>query len=497
MSSSSGEIEPDPRRLFGAAALLWLVAVALAEIAGFDATIPWTHFQILDRVVLRDHPFGALWMLHQQPPVLNALLALCLRVGDWLHVAPEHVLQSVYLALGLAAVLLFTDLVLRVTRSRGLALFGALAMVADPSFHYFSHLGWYPFLVRTEVVLSAWSFVRALQTAKRSHVALALAAFLSLVLTRTLFHPLWPLGAAALLLVALRVLHGPRAGAPRRYAPLAAAFVGLMALWPLKNQAVFGVFTYSTITGVNLARVTTLGRTTWAEYFNHGVVPPEVEAKVESYRERYGDELAYLVGSPEKHDGSRNWNHLILLEESPKLAREGIRWRLENPSTWAFVAAMQYLMWARPAIEQPYRGDLLGPPSPVYQAYASAYRALLFTNVRPWIERATPSLDLHRRMVLKATGEPLRYTLFGLLWFPAIALASTVGCFGRGRMRSIEGWTTLFALYAGSWTLVVPVLTDGIEANRMRFSTSALFTLLVLLLAARAGRWLRARRAAA
>jgi hypothetical protein len=224
-------------------------------------------------------------------------------------------------------------------------------------------------------------------------------------------------------------------------------------------------------------------------------VPPEVQARVEPYRATYGDELASLVGDSEKHDGSRNWNHLILMEVSPQLAREGIRWRLENPLLWARVAAMQYLMWARPTYERPYRGDLHGPPSQAYQVYAGVYRALLFTDVRPWVERATSGLDLHRHMVLKSTGEPLKYTLFGLLWFPAVALATVAALFRRGRLRTVEGWASVFALYAVAWTMVVPVLTDGIEANRMRFYTAPLFTLLVLELAARIGRRLRARNA--
>lgn len=459
-------------------ALMWLVAVGAARALGFELTIPWSHFQILDRPLLERHPFASLLLLHQQPPVMNALLALCLALGKALGTGPEVVLKAIYLALGLAQVLLFTDLVQRTCGSRALGLAGAALLLADPAFHFYGNLGWYPFLERCGVVLFAWAALRTLEEGRRAHLGLALGALALLTLTRTLFHPLWSVGAGCLLAGIAWRLH-PGLG-PRRAAPLLGAFLVLLALWPLKNLLVFGNFTYSSITGINLVRVTEASQAEWTEYFGRGRVPPEVEARVEEFRRRYGDELVGLVGAPEKFDGSRNWNHLMTLHVSPLLAARANEWRRAHPGAWARIVAIQYFMWARPAFIQSYIGTPRGPDRPIYQAYARAYERVLFTDVRPLVVALTGPREFHDKAILRRDGSPLVYTLFGLVWFPLVVGAAALGLVaGRGRRAATAGLVAL-ALYALGWNLAIPILTDGIEGNRMRFATSALFTLLVL-----------------
>jgi hypothetical protein len=486
----------DGLRRAAAPTAIWLVAVLLARVVGFELTIPWSHFQILDRPFLEARPMASLRLLHQQPPLFNALLAACLRAASWLGTTPELVLKGVYLGVGLGMVLLFTGVVERVTGSRRLALVGAAAMVADPAFHYYGNLGWYPFLVRAEVVLFAWAAVRALEEGRRAHLGLALGALVVLNLTRSLFHPLWSIGAAALLFFLVLRRHpgaGPAASA-RRLAPLAAGFLVLLALWPLKNLVVFDRFVYSSITGINLVRITTADQSEWLAFFNRGQYGPEVAAHIEDFRRRYGDELLPLVAAPEKFDGSRNWNHLTTLHVGPELTRRASAWRRENPRQWALIIAMQYFHWARPAFIQSYTGRPRGPANAAYEGYAQAWQALFFTDVRPLVEPATPGLaPLHGIAILRRDGSPLRYSLFGLLWFPLVVGLAAASLLWRGQRRSVAGGAILLSLYAVGWTLCVPIMTDGIEANRMRYSTSALFTLLLLerlgaLLRRRAGR---------
>ena len=478
---------PGPRAVDGGArrwllpAGLWLVAVLVAQAVGFETTIPWSHFQILDRPFLEEHPFASLWLLHQQPPMLNALLALTLAVSKTLGVTPEAVWCTFHLGVGLGATLLFSELVRRVTGSQRLALVGAALMVADPAFHYYASVGWYPFLVRAEVVLFAWAAVRALEDGRRRHLATALGALVLLCLTRTLFHPLWSLGAAALLVVLVRWRHaGPRLSG-WRLAPLLLGFVVLLAAWPLKNLVVFERFTYSSITGINLVRITKVDQSEWLDFFNHGKYGPEVAARIEDFRSRYGDELLPLVAAPEKFDGSRNWNHLTALHVGPDLVRRTSEWRRAEPLEWALITCMQYFHWARPAFIQSYTGVPRGPDNAAYQAYARAWQALLFTDLRPLVEPLTPGLKLHEMAVLRARNNaPLRYSAFGLLWFPLLIAAAALSLLRREHRRSVAGGAVILALYAVLWTLLVPIATDGIESNRMRFSTSALLTLVLL-----------------
>ena len=135
-----------------------------------------------------------------------------------------------------------------------------------------------------------------------------------------------------------------------------------------------------------------------------------------------------------------------------------------------------------------YTGKPRGPDTPAYQAYARAWGALFFTDVRGFVERLTPGLEVHAKAVLARDKTPLPYTLFGLLWFPAVVIAALWRVLRRGRWRSPTGGAVLLSLHAVALTLVVPILTDGIEANRMRFPTGALFVLVLLGLVARVQR---------
>ena len=48
------------------------------------------------------------------------------------------------------------------------------------------------------------------------------------------------------------------------------------------------------------------------------------------------------------------------------------------------------------------------------------------------------------------------------------------------RERSVEAAAALLMWFCILWVLAIPCFTDGHEGNRMRFSVSALFTILTL-----------------
>ncbi len=463
--------------------LLFTVSVILAEAVGFDMQIPWEQFQYLDRTILESNPLGALLLLHCQPPALNALIAVFVKVGLVLGCDPNLVAKVCFTAVGLATTVGFHALVLRLTGSKILAALACLSLVADPAFHFYANEAWYPHLLLAGMILFAHFAERLFVTGERRYLWRVLAVVALLCLTRSLFHPIWA-AATAVLVAVLYARRFPEAAGGVRglVVPIAITLLAL-AVWPVKNRVIFGEATYSSWEGINLTSTLPIKRPLWGAYLGRGEVPPATAKRVQAFEARYGEELAEVVSATTKSDGARNWNHLINFEIGPELKRKAIHWRLDHPAEWAFLAAVQYPMWARGAYILSYTDEPRGPKNPVYQTYARLYRDVFFTDVRGLVEPLAPGWRLHKTTILPANKTKLDYSLFGLVWFPLIVLLALVELLRRSPPSTARGALILVCLFQIAWTLVVPCLTMGIEGNRMRYSTSGLFVLLVAMLA--------------
>src|SRR5262245_38137951 len=119
-------------RRWGEVALIagiYAVFAGAAHVAGFRMRIPWEYYQLLDGRALLQHPLGSLCFLHSQPPALNTLLALVLRVATALAVSPERVAAACFLALGFLGALALVHVTKIVTGSRLVASLAVVAML--------------------------------------------------------------------------------------------------------------------------------------------------------------------------------------------------------------------------------------------------------------------------------------------------------------------------------------------------------------------------------
>ena len=61
---------------------LFLFFLAVFYLLGFqNMKIPWDYYQILDKELLLEYPGYSLLFLHSQPPVLNSLIVLLLKIS--------------------------------------------------------------------------------------------------------------------------------------------------------------------------------------------------------------------------------------------------------------------------------------------------------------------------------------------------------------------------------------------------------------------------------
>jgi len=230
----------------------------------FDAGFPDRAMQMLDPDVLAAHPFTSAWYLHIQPPLFNLAAGLVFRLaGDRAGLAFHVLYLGLTVALALHLRPLLRDLGMGPRWATGLT----AAVVVSPTIVQFEHLLFYPHVETTLLVVAVRSLQRWAgdRVAHRWSLVGFAAALTALALGRSVYHPLWfALLAGVLALAARRLAPAtPRPGResrPRRsgrWALVAAAVVPLVAgtAVGVKNLALYGWFTTSSLEGANLLRM--------------------------------------------------------------------------------------------------------------------------------------------------------------------------------------------------------------------------------------------------
>ena len=277
---------------------------------------------------------------------------------------------------------------------------------------------------------------------------------------RTLFHPLWAIAFAALVLILHTRRHRLADLVRSRRLWFAAAFLALaLVAWPLKNMAAFGAFTFSSWNGFNLTRGTPVESPELQAYRNQGIVSPQARDAIDRFAARFGSDRIGLLANVAKSDGSLNWNHIVFLRTRAELARKAIRWRLAHPGAWARAILLNYVNWTMPSYVHPYSREIRGPETPRfgYPLYASLHRHTLF----PYLGGPCgPQPEW---------GEPPHITLFAVIGWPLSVAVVGIVLWRLRRALTPETTVLLLAAFVLAWVFLVPNLTDGREGNRMRF----------------------------
>jgi hypothetical protein len=453
--------------------VVFLAALALARAAGFAMQIPDGLVQLLDTDALAEHPVASLCYLHTQPPGLNLLLVLVLAVARILATPPTAVAGALFVAIGLAAAIVLWRLLLGLTGSRILSTLGLIAALADPGYPIYEHIFFYEFLLHAGLVFVLAAAAGYLARGGRGRLYALVALLAAIVLTRSLYHPIWACGVL-ILTVWLRVRREEHPAQGLREGALAmVSLVAVLSVWPIKNWIVFGAPFYCTTTAYNVARhVPGCPSIVTSPMLFGPTESPDVAAIVSRAARICGPDGSDVLVTATKPDGSPNWNHAMLLLVAPLRVRCGIAWRRDHPLDWLARAAGFYCMWARPTFVHPYSSDeIVGSPDERYRRYARAYADVLFHDLRPAIERHTPGWFLHDQAMIR--GQPVPYTVAGFVVFPSIALA-TVFLLASRRWQLFESVATV-ALLCWLWPMLAACLSDGWEGNRMRFSTGPAF----------------------
>jgi hypothetical protein len=305
-----------PKRDAAALALISLAALAAAWLSGVrflddDLQTAWT---LLDPDLLRTDLFRSLVYLHAQPPLLNLVVGLALKIGH----APV-LLTVLWSACAMTAAQCTRSLALELGATRWPALAaGALVAIAPSTLLYAHHVG-------PEMAAAAVLVASALLIARGRHwsgfVLLGVACLL-----RSLLAP-------PVLLIAL-LAEGRRA-----WKPGLTVFTLLIAL-AAKNALVAGVFSTSSWVGMNFARVTAMRLPPWAR-----PVPPPFAADIAVE----GNTGVPALDQFRKSGGGVNYNNLAYARASNRMVRASLGALVTNPRAVAAGWAEAWLLFFTPA----------------------------------------------------------------------------------------------------------------------------------------------------
>ena len=231
----------------GRLVVVLVVAAVVAEVArvgaGVDGNELAGSWQLIDRHVLETDPVRSIWYLHTQPPLHNAVIGAVLRSP----VPAEGTLFVLYAGCLLVTGLLVHDLGLRWGLPSWVAAAVAAVAVADPALLATIRTVGYEVPIAMMLVVLVWLLDRHVAS-PTDRLALEITGVATaLVLTRSLFHPLWLVATLGVVLVARR---------PSRRATVAIIAVPLALVGGVvvKNAAIVDSASLSSWSGFNLQR---------------------------------------------------------------------------------------------------------------------------------------------------------------------------------------------------------------------------------------------------
>ncbi len=349
MNSSCDRGANRPWRWAAALAAIFALVHALYYVLGvrFDRSTLIEVMHYLDPELLRTRLAESLWHLHIQPPLLNLLTGLILKLTP----SSAWLFQAVFLLFGfsLYASLFVLQVRLRVHRMLALAL--STVFMASPPFILWEHYLLYMMPCAALLALAAVLLFEIAAHGRAWAVAAFFTAIFLLCATWSMFH----LSYLVLVWLALAVAMREKR---RRVMLIGLIPVLLLTAVYAKNWALFGEFNVCSFSGKNLwimtvgnlnrddrARLVKEGKLSPLSLINRwahlGAYPPEYAAVPERFRE------IPALARPYKSTGAVNYNHygnIAICRVYAKDARYGLFHRPQAFLTSVVFATFRYFV---------------------------------------------------------------------------------------------------------------------------------------------------------
>ena len=230
-----------------AAACAWTTVYLLLCATGqrFSTQFLDIAWQLIPTDMLRADPLGSVWYLHIQPPIWNLTVGAVLAWSP----APDAIsLQVLQFGFGVLSVALLASLLARLFERRWIGVVLATLTMLDPQVLAGAFTPTYELATTCGLIAVLWLAVVRPRSPRFSLVSLA-AVGTAIVLTRTIFHPVW------LILLLGTSWWAVRRSVDRRTIAMTVAIpLVLVGGWMVKNEVMFSRLTLSSWFGMNLQR---------------------------------------------------------------------------------------------------------------------------------------------------------------------------------------------------------------------------------------------------
>ena len=476
---SIGPAPPPPlwqRRsvVFAALALVFLASRMAYAMAGvrFDWDPLRSSLALLDPELLRTDLFRSLLYLHSQPPLFNLFVGIVLKSFP---ANPILVLRILYLGMGLLMTFALQETLSRLSVPRWLGLVLTVAVMISPATLLFENLLFYTYPVTLLLILSVLWLDSYLRSHHMKFAWLFFGTLGCIVLTRSLFHPLWYLVVAGAF-ISIQ---------PRRQLLIAAAvplfFIGA---WSVKNVVLFGSANSSTWLGMSLCKMVTVGvpRGERADLVAEQKLSPYALRHPYEGLDEYRDVIPRRDSSgvpvldiETRSTGNMNLNHIAYVEISRHYLSDALVLIQAHPGLYCRGVAHALFIFFRPASE--YVSFFANRPS--VEPFDRNVNLILLGQTlyeRPRFEANEEPIDYPRQIQRTGIVIALVYVVV-MLW----ALVKIWRCFRSSSAITPRCILTVFLFSTILYVAVVGNMLEIGENCRFRFMVDPLFIMLLAL----------------
>lgn len=460
---------------------LWLLlAFAVSRVLYFAAGIRFqtnrlaSDIQFLDLALLRTRLWETLYYCHSQPPLMNAI------VGLFVKLSPEHygiLMHAFYIVLGALSTLLLYQLMRYLNVGERVAGILTIAFIASPGCVLFENYPLYEYEMMFLLLLSSVLFYKLVTQPSAKLSLFFFSTLAALAWIRSLYHLYVLLLIAGAVCVFLW---------KDRYKVLAGAALPILSVAALyfKNLLVFGFFGCSSWLGPNMIVISAhqLNPAEKAELVRQGAVSELVNIDPGDNPDKYGRFLPAPVaptGIPildenvKQVGGGPNVNNLIYLKLDPVFGALGKTVLRLKPKTYLQSLAIAIFCYALPPTDFFHFEQ-------AREALWPFERAMNIVVYGQFLETTRAGL---REILASGEGATLPFYTGSFL---LVIIPVLLGWGGWLTWQSVRGHALsraqvgllVYLLFSILFIFATTTLLSSFENNRYRFPTDPLYVIL-------------------
>lgn len=288
----------------------------------------FTYWQYLDVESLQHRALKSVWYMHSQPPVFNLLAALVLQSSG---MYAKQVFQGLWLAISFCNAWLLLRMIKSMVVNSYLPLLIAIFYLLSPATILYENELFYTSFTSLLLLLSVFFLQQFVQRKERFSLPAFFVCMSMLCLTRSIYHLCWLVFVCMILLI-----NNYKKPDFKKVVFGSVLSTLLVSGWYVKNYVLFGIFSVSSWTGINLSRIV-FHDIPIHDSANIAAIHPFFPVShykryiSAGYREKYAGADDFVLLREMKNDSAINMNHAGYIQVSEKYMEASLRFIRQHP----------------------------------------------------------------------------------------------------------------------------------------------------------------------